>query len=204
MIVIIKRTILIFIANLPLFLLGQQKTIPLRISVFNESTSIPFTKFFSTPIHPGIQAGTEYDYQVRGNSRMFQTISLSYFYHKYLAQGVGLNTAFGYEYRFKKGLAFAVLPGIGYMHTFATTKEYVFKDGQYHIKTDKGNPRLYPSLSIDSGYYLNKNNTLSPQLFIRYEIWAEYPYSPGFIPIMTHLNLHLGLKFFVNSQKVKK
>jgi hypothetical protein len=84
------------------------------------------------------------------------------------------------------------------MHTFTTAEEFTFLDGAYVKKTDKGNARLYPSLSFDVGYYLLKGKPNSPKLFVRYQSWAEYPYSPGFIPIMTHINLHIGVKFFIN------
>jgi len=109
----------------------------------------------------------------------------------------------GYEYRLKFGLAFSGLLGIGYMHTFATAEEFTFTNGQYVKKSDKGNARLYPSFSIDIGYYIKKTEKNSPKIFIRYQSWAEYPYSPDFIPVMTHINLHVGANFFINN-KTKK
>lgn len=193
------------ILNFILFLLitssslafGQRKSIPINVSVFNESTAIPYTKFITKPIHPGFQIGTEFNYRSKSHTRLFQTANLNYFYHNYLAQGLGINTELGYEYRIGFGLAFTGLIGLGYMHTFATTEEFTFSDGQYKKKPDKGNPRLFPSVSLDIGYYLTKKVN-SPKLFLRYQSWAEYPYSPGFIPVMTHINLHIGLKFFIH------
>ncbi|HBS88176.1 MAG: hypothetical protein A2W91_05125 [Bacteroidetes bacterium GWF2_38_335] len=182
---------------------GQERAIPVNISLFNESTAIPFTRFFSTPAHPGILVGTEFNYKEKEHSRLFQTANISYFYHNYLAQGAGINTELGYERTLKSGLAFEGLFGIGYMHTFATTEEFSFSDGQYLKKTDKGNARLFPSFSIDIGYYLKKGEINNGKIFIRYQLWAEYPYSPDFIPVMTHVNLHVGAKFFIN-KKAKK
>lgn len=187
----------------PTVLFGQEKAIPINVSIFNESTAIPFTRFFTTPIHPGIQLGTEFNYKVKENSRLFQTANISYFYHNYLAQGIGLNTEIGYEYRLKYGLAVEVLLGLGYMHTFATGEEFTFTNEHYEKKSDRGNARIYPSFSIDIGYYLKKSETHSPKIFVRYQSWAEYPYSPDFIPVMTHINLHVGAKFFINT-KTKK
>jgi len=129
-------TFLFFIS--PLLLQGQGRDIPINISLFNESTAIPFTRFFTLPVHPGIQAGTEFDYKVKTHARLFQTANIGYFYHNYLAQGIGLNSEFGYEYRFKQGLAFSALLGIGYMHTFATTEEFTFPNGQFKKKNSKG------------------------------------------------------------------
>lgn len=190
-----KRLLLILLFVSPIVLFGQQKAIPINISIFNESTSIPYTRFVTTPIRPGLQLGTEFNYTIKHHSRFFQTANISYFYHNHLAQGIGLSTELGYEYRLKFGLAMAGLLGLGYMHTFTTAEEFSFSNGQYQKKTDKGNARLYPSFSIDIGYYLKKTDTNSPKLFIRYQSWIEYPYSPGFIPAMTHINLHIGARF---------
>lgn len=195
-----NRILIILIFITPTVLLGQGKTIPMNVSIFNESTAIPFTRFVTTPIHPGLQLGTEFNYKVKGHYRLFQTANISYFYHNYLAQGIGLNSELGYEYRLKFGLAFESLIGIGYMHTFATSKEFTFTNGHYEKKADRGNARFYPSFSIDIGYYLKKTDANSPKIFVRYQSWLEYPYSPGFIPVMTHINLHVGAKLFINSK----
>ncbi|MBN2523004.1 MAG: hypothetical protein JXB24_06995 [Bacteroidales bacterium] len=181
-------------------LFGQEKSIPVNFSLFNESTAVPFTRFITVPVHPGIQIGTEFNYKNKEFSRLFQAVNIGFFYHNFLALGVGLNTELGYEYRLKPGLAFTGLLGVGYMHTFATTEEFTFTNGQYTKKTDKGNARLYPSLAIDAGYYLKKNSSTGPKIFLRYQAWAEYPYSPGFIPVMTHINLHVGAKFFIHTK----
>ena len=198
-----KFYIIILIGIIPTFLFGQNKSLPINVSIFNEATAIPFTKFITTPIHPGLQIGTEFNYKSKKHSRLFQTANISYFYHNYLAQGIGLNSELGYEYRLKSGLALSGLLGIGYMHTFATAEEFTFANGQYVKKADRGNARLYPSFSVDIGYYLKKTEKNSPKIFIRYQSWAEYPYSPDFIPVMTHINLHVGAKFFINT-KTKK
>ncbi len=198
-----KRILIVLIFILPTILFGQSKSIPITVSLFNESTAIPFTQFVTTPIHPGAQLGTEFNYKIKKHCRIFQTANSSYFYHNYLAQGIGLNTELGYEYRLKFGLAFEGLLGIGYLHTFATTEEFILSNGKYQKKSDRGNARLYPSLSIDIGYYLKNKEKNSWKLFVRYQSWIEYPYSPGFIPIMTHINFHIGAKFYITI-KTKK
>lgn len=195
-----KRVFIILFFTFPSVLFGQEKAIPINISLFNESTAIPFTRFFTTPVHPGLQLGTEFNYNAKENSRLFQTANVCYFYHNYLAQGIGLNSELGYEYRLDCGLAFEGLLGLGYMHTFATTEEFSFSNGQYEKKADKGNARLYPSIALDVGYYLKGKENSSSKVFIRYQSWAEYPYSPGFIPVMTHISLHIGAKFFITKK----
>jgi hypothetical protein len=34
-----------------------------------------------------------------------------------------------------------------------------------------------------------------------YQSWVECPYSPGFIPLMTNIDLMIGMKFFINTSK---
>jgi hypothetical protein len=198
-----KKPILFLLALLaPLLISGQVKQIPASISLFNESTAIPFTRLFTTPVHPGIQIGTEFDYTRKSHSRFFQTANLSYFYHNYLSQGIAIHSEVGYEYRMAYGFSVTGLFGLGYMHTFATGEEFTFSGGQYARKTDKGNSRLFPSLSFDLGYYLHPAIANSPRVFLRYQAWAEYPYSPDFIPVLTHINLHVGMKFFITSKSI--
>jgi len=195
-----KIRTLLFACLIYLGLSAQEKPVAVNVSVFNEATAIPFTRFFTAPLHPGIQLGTEFNLKSINHSRLFQTANISYFYHNYLAQGIALYTEFGYEYRMKSGFAFEGLFGLGYMHTFATTEEFAFSNGQYHKKADAGNARLFPSLTLDVGYYLKKAEISSPRIFLRYQSWVEYPYSPDFIPVMTHINLHIGAKFFINAK----
>jgi hypothetical protein len=185
---------------IPTLVFSQNKPIPISVSLFNESTAIPYTRFFTTPIHPGLQLGTEFNYINKEHSRLFQTANICYFYHHYLTQGIGLYSELGYEYRMKFGLAFQGQLGLGYMHTFAVADEYTFSNGHYEKKTDKGNARLFPSLSFDISYYIKKSEKNSPEIFVRYQSWLEYPYSPDFIPVMTHINLHIGAKFFINKK----
>lgn len=186
-----------------LLLKAQNKYMPINISLFNESTSVPFTHFFTVPIHPGLQLGTEFNYRNKKQSRIFQTANVSYFYHNHLAQGIGLTSELGYEKRLKNGFAFSFLLGTGYLHTFTTSEEFIFKNGQYVKNTDKGNSRLYPSLSFETGCYLKFSSKASSKIFMRYQSWVEYPYSPDFIPVMAHINLHIGTKIFI-IKKAKK
>jgi hypothetical protein len=178
---------------------GQKRDIPVSISIFNEATAIPFTRLVTTPVHPGIQLGTAWDYNTKAHSRLFQTANLQYYYHRYLCQGVGISSELGFEHRFSCGFSVAGLFGLGYMHTFTTAEEFVFDDGTYTQKPDAGTGRLTTSLAIDLGYCLKKTDTRSPKVFLRYQPWLEYPFSPGFIPVMTHINLHAGVKFFIHA-----
>jgi hypothetical protein len=169
---------------------GQQ----MSFSVYNQSTAIPFTRFVTTPVHPGFQVAAEFDLNDRPYGRAFTAAHLGYFFHQHLAQGFYVGGDLGYETRTRFGLSFSGLVGLGYLRTYATKPEFIFQNGSYIRRPDKGNGRLMPSLSLETGYYLGPARH-STQLFARYQSWLEYPYSPDFIDLMTHINLHLGVRF---------
>lgn len=173
---------------------------PITITVQSEATAIPFSKFFSRPVHPGIQFGSEANYSRHNTSRFYQTISLGYIFHRHLFKGLYIHTALGYDYGFPSGINLKAQIGMGYMHSFKTDKEYKFHQGEYKVARDKGNSRFIFSVAPGLGYRFQKNNTYSPEIFTMYKGWLEYPFSPGFIPVMTHISQELGASFYPTAQ----
>lgn len=173
-----------------------QGDIPLKISVFNQGTNIPFTRILTTPIHPGIQVGTEVWAKETPRMRLYPSINIGYLFHNNLYQAIYANIELGYDYKFGFGLNIKSAIGVGYMHTFRTQEEYQFKNGQFVNGRQKGNSRVMPSLTLGLGYRLQPDNFRSPEIFMLYQSWVQYPFSPGFIPIMAHTNLHMGAKFY--------
>ena len=179
------------------FVSGQGKAIPVRISVGNEATAIPYTRFLSLPLHPSLQVGTEFEYKQSSHHYLYQTANLGYIFHNYLYQGAYISSEIGYDYKFGFGLNAKALFGLGYLHTFTTQQEYRFENGEFVKGADRGNARFMPSLSIGAGYRFDKNDDNPVEIFLLYQSWIEYPYSPGFIPVMTHICLQAGIKFFI-------
>ncbi|MEQ9169211.1 MAG: hypothetical protein RLO12_23355 [Fulvivirga sp.] len=169
---------------------------PVTVSVFNESTTIPFTTFLNRPMHPGVQVGTEFEGKMKNHFRIYPTVSIGYMFHKKLFQGLYANAELGVDYKTGAGINIKTKIGLGYLHTFATQQEFQFNGTGYESKGDKGNARIMPSLTIGLGYDLRKNDPQSTEIFFLYQSWIEYPYSPGFIPLMSHTNVHLGTKFY--------
>lgn len=198
---IIKAILLLAIAMASYLSHGQQAV---TISVFNEATTIPFTTFINTPLHPGMQVGTEVDIKKGNRFRFYPTINLGYMFHSNLFQGIYAKAELGIDFKSSFGLNLKSKWGLGYLHTFATRQEYQLKNGRYESKKDKGNSRFMPSITFGIGYDLRKNDPYSPELFLLYQSWIEYPYSPGFIPIMAHTNIHLGTKIFTTKNKVNR
>ncbi len=194
-----KKSILLMITAFLVMqaLKAQHKPIPVTISVFNEATAIPFTKFVTTPVHPGVQVGSGITYKEGKHGHLMQAFNIGYIFHSKLFHGFFINTELGYDYKLHFGVNLKTAVGIGYLLTFSTQQAYQFKNGRFEAGRDKGNSHATLSLATGLGYRLKKKDPHSPEVFMMYQGWAEYPYSPGFIPVMTHANLHLGTKFFI-------
>lgn len=191
----------VFVQVFPIQISLAQSKLPIKVSIFNEATAIPFTQALAEPIHPGLQIGTEFSYKNTLRKHVYQTANLGFIFHNHLYQGVFIQTDLGYDFRFAFGLTIKALLGIGYLHTFTTRQEFQLIKGSYVSQNDRGNARAMPSLAVGFGYRLKPSKLLSPEIFILYQPWIEYPYSPGFIPLMTHINLQLGAKFFLKKSK---
>ena len=77
---------------------------PVTISLFNESTTIPYSTFLNDPIHPGVQIGTEFDWKESKNFRLYPSVSIGYILHKKLFQGLYANIELGFDYKTNFGL----------------------------------------------------------------------------------------------------
>lgn len=184
---------ILFLINLLPHTKAQQ---PLTISLFNESTSIPYTAFFNTPIHPGIQAGTEFKWKTGKHVALYPTVNVGYMFHRNLFQGLYVNIELAFDVKTNFGLNVKSRLGLGYLRTFTTQQEYDFSEGHFKSSADKGNSRLMPSFTLGLGYNLKSADPSSPEIFVLYKSWIEYPYSPGFIPLMSHTDVHLGVKLY--------
>ena len=182
-----KYLMLIGIHSCLLGAISAQRSVPVKFSIFSESTSIPFTDFLNTPIHPGFQIGTEFAWKESKLFRLYPAVNLGYMFHRKLFQGIFLNVELGVDLKLGPALTLKGNLGAGYLHTFATRQEYQLKDGQYISEADRGNARFIPSIAVGMGYKLNPRIPSSPELFFLYQSWLEFPYSPGFIPVMSHV-----------------
>lgn len=173
-----------------------QSNLPLNISLFSESTSVPFTNFPIAPIHPGIQFGTDFEGASTRSLRLIPTLNVGYVFHRKLFQGLYLNAGVKVEKRLKFGLNLKADFTLGYLRTFAVQQEFRLVDGELKPKADKGNHRVMPGLNLGLGWRLRPDELRSTEVFVLYQTWLEYPYSPGFIPLMSHTNLHVGTKLY--------
>ncbi len=173
-----------------------QHELPLTISVFNESTSMPYTTLWSEPLHPGIQIGTEFRGDPQRRFAFFPTVSVGYMFHRDLFHGLFASVDASFEYRHPSGVNLKAKLGGGYLKTFATRTEYTMVGGELVPKKDEGNSRVMPSLTFGLGYRLRPKEARSPEIFLLHQTWLEYPYAGDFIPLMSHTNLHFGVSLY--------
>lgn len=168
----------------------------ISVSVFSESTSVPFTKIIDKPLHPGIQMGTDFSWQEGKNVRLYPSINIGYMIHKPLFQGLYINLELGLDIKTQIGFNAKAKLGLGYLLTFAGQNEFRLEHGVYSNEGAHGNSRIMPSLSLGVGYDTEKKKAASTEIFVMHQTWLEYPYASEFIPMMSHSNVHLGVRFF--------
>jgi hypothetical protein len=174
---------------------AQHHPLTYKASIFNEGTTLPFTKGFSKPLHIGLQAGLEIPYFKKSASQLYQSVNLGYYFHKHLNQAGYINIGIGYDYHLPFGLKTKAIFSLSYLRSFSVQDQYVLEKGQYVLKNDRGKSRLAAAISMGIGYRIHPKRASSPEIFALYEPWVEYPYAPGFIPVMPHLNFHIGAAF---------
>ena len=175
--------------------------LPVSLSVFNESTSVPFTAWWSNPIHPGVEIGASLPDRGGGRFGVVPGLRVGYLFHRNLFQGMYARVNLGFTYRHPSGINLKARLGGGYLRTYAVRTEYRRVDGQLRARPDRGNHRFMPSLSWGVGYRLRRRDPRSTEIFLLHETWLEFPYAGDFIPVMPHTNLHLGATFHAFAQK---
>jgi hypothetical protein len=81
------------------------------ISLFNESTTISFSTLLNTPVHPGVQVGTEFDWKQGKHFRLYPALNFGYMFHKNLFQAFYIDTELGVDYKTSFG------HGPAYLHS---------------------------------------------------------------------------------------
>jgi hypothetical protein len=177
---------------------------PIVISLFNESTRMPFSALLEGPFHPGLAAGTEFSWKESKRFRLYPSVNAGYLFHRRLFHGFFINAELGLDYKTATGFVLKTKVGSGYLRSYSLHTKYVMKEGRYVAQKDKGRSRFMPSFTIGAGYQISPLQLRSPELFVLYQSWIEFPYSPGFIPLLPHSNLCIGTKFFTSKATAHK
>ncbi len=161
--------------------------IPLTVTVFSESVSLPNFKNVFKNGSLGVRIGTEFYYSKSDSRQLVQTINLSYYSHKDLHNALSLTSEFGYRRFFGNAFADATV-GMGYMLIHSAMPRYENVNGEF-IKTSSTFGRFAPTLGLGAGYRFKKFSAFS-----RYEMFGEMPFGFKGITALPHKTIHLGTR----------
>ena len=191
----IIRMICIVLGGVPVAGLSQSApspapTQPLIVSVFNLGTQLPGS-VFTTPVHPGLSAGTEFRYNRHPLHQWFQTAKVGVSYHQYMQTAVQLYSEFGYRQAIWRGTAAEMRLGAGYLHAFSSTEVFSLKDRSYDKKANLGRPQFMGSISLGLSYQLPKGQN-PPRFFVDYQFFLQMPFVKSYVPLLPNTALHVG------------
>lgn len=177
---ILISSIILFACYTQLHAQEQEKssffqTHPIKISVLDESLSLPNFWFVSFPYNPAMMIGTEHILKQGKNSDFHLTANLGGYYHRYARTAFFLNTELGYRYHLGRWNA-SFRMGIGYSHAFYPGPEFGL-DGEVSEEISSlGRPLLMPSAALGMGYHLS-DDPYSPEIFLTYMTAVDFPLS---------------------------
>jgi hypothetical protein len=161
--------------------------IPITVTVFSESVSLPNFKNIFKNGSLGVRIGTELYYSKSNSRQLIQTINLSYYSHKDLHNSFSLTSEFGYRRFFGNAFADATV-GAGYMLIHSAMPRYENVNGDF-IKTSSTFGRVAPTLGLGAGYQFKNFSA-----FTRYEMFGEMPFGFKGIPALPHKTIHIGTR----------
>ncbi len=175
------------------FTCGQESPtpsgLPVSISLFSHSVSLPnFRGFFKEP-NWGVRIGTEWAYRKKDGGHWLQTLHLGYYHHDGFQQGVFAGTEFGYRKRLGAFDADLTL-GANYLHLVSELRRYEPSTDGFQPASQRMH-KLMPSLALNLGY----RASAATDVFLRYEAFGEIPFSYKGVPVLPHKALHLGARF---------
>lgn len=193
---IISAIVIFFGSLLPAFGQSTQSTPkkPLVVSLFNLGTQLPGTGVlgvFTTPIHPGLSAGTEFRYNSSTTNQFFQTAKFGIYYHQYVQTGIQLYSEAGYRRAIWRGTAAELRLGAGYLHAFTATEVFKLQDGVYEKKLNLGRPQFMAS-GVFGLSYQPPGNVNAPRFFIDYQFYLQMPFVKNYVPLAPNVALHAG------------
>lgn len=185
---LITSLLLVFSSSI-LMAQGDQPSggIPITVTVFSESVSLPNFKNIFKNGSLGVRIGTELYYSKKDSRQLIQTINLSYYSHMDLHNAFSLTSEFGYRRFFGNAFVDATV-GVGYMLIHSAMPRYENVNGDF-IKTSSTFGRFAPSIGLGAGYRFKNFSA-----FTRYEMFGEMPFGFKGIPALPHKTIHIGTR----------
>ncbi|MFN5237614.1 MAG: hypothetical protein ACK5FV_10655 [Bacteroidota bacterium] len=167
---------------------------PLIISVFNVGAQLPSLRIITTPLHPGLSAGTEFPYNSSEKNRFFQTVKAGVYYHQYIQTSVQVYSEAGYRRALWKGTAAEFRLGAGYLHAFTGTEVFQLENGTYRKKNNLGRPQFMGSTALGLSYQ-KPGSEKAPRFFMDYQFFLQMPFIKKYVPMAPATVFHIGAAF---------
>ncbi|QDG54167.1 hypothetical protein FIV42_26520 [Persicimonas caeni] len=180
---------------------GTDDWAPATVSVALQAESIElpfsFSGLRSGVLHPGIEAGVEWELWGRGMWHLGWGAQFGYYFHEDLQHGAYLVPALAGEARATGGLVGRADVGLGALHTWSEPEAFELQaDGTYEPSTDWGRVRLMPRAGVGAGWAFEQSDRPPVEVFLRYTVFFEIPFSPpNDIPAMFHTLTQVGVRF---------
>ena len=181
--------------NMALFATAQKQKY-LSIGIYNAQNAMPFGKFtglFGEILHPGIEFGYGKVLSQKQKHEWFAEVKLSYFYHRYVQQGIPLYANFGYKHKIIERLSAEISLGLGYMHSIpATSKFKLNSNGEYENNKGVGRMQATAIFGIGLNYMLSPDNPRPTRIFGIYQQRVQMPFVRSYVPLLPYNSFMVG------------
>lgn len=171
--------------------------VPLTVSVFAHSVSLPTFRGFLKNPNVGLRVGTELYYRNRPGSQLLQTLNVGFYHHRSLQTGLFIGTETGYR-KFFGPLYAEGFVGVGALGLSHQLRSYEpIGTGEFR-SASRFMLRAMPSLSAGLGYRFGLHTPTPVSVFTRYELFAETPFSNRGVPLLPHSAIHIGTRVLLH------
>lgn len=164
----------------------------LRLTLFDETTALPFTRLVEPPLHPGAMVGVT-AWQHQGellDHRLY--LSLSGYHHARIENTLVLGPEWQTTFWPRPWLGLSGAVGLGYKQAFYPGPAYgQSEDGTWERQVDLGQAQVCGTLGLG----LEVPVAQSWSLISQYRATIDAPTSLyGASPFLTHVMLHVGVE----------
>ena len=161
----------------------------IRVSLYNEATTLPDGGIFHTPLHPGITVGT--DLFARSGKHWQKSLGadLTFYHHELSENALMLDAIYTLGYKFGFGLQLKLITGAGYKHSFLPGDVYRFENGVYQKGPDRGMSHVNIKLGLGLEFPINDKISLTADQ----KLMVALPYSES-LPFSLNSFRGIGVK----------
>jgi hypothetical protein len=104
-----------------------------------------------------------------------------------------LYTETGYRYKWSDRIHSDAALGIGYMHVIPATSVFKLnKQGEYKNSKGIGRPQAIASISLGSGYIVNRSKPRPVTIFTIYQQRLQFPFVKSYVPLLPYNSILFG------------